>query len=250
MFPARKKSATVVEPAPDAAKLGDAHRPSGTTVKVWAAVGGALLVLQLYVWIRWVTGPYFVRVPAGPSDPPTYMKIFLTANGALMCVGLPAAIWWFLIRPWVRERRITLDGLLLISCALFFFQDPLLNYLNTWCTYNTWLWNRGSWSSHIPRVGVTRIARPPSRRTLADQRNRLRDGVAACHRRVLVHAPTEVALAAHEQPAAHPDYLCGRHRPRLRHGSLLHASVRALHVSRCHPIGFGLRGHLSSVAHL
>ncbi|APE15137.1 spirocyclase AveC family protein [Mycolicibacterium pallens] len=145
-----RKSATVVEPAPDAATLGDAHRPSGTTVKVWAAVGGVLLVLQLYVWIRWVIGPYFVRVPAGPSDPPTYMKIFLTANGALMCVGLPAAIWWFLIRPWVRERRITLDGLLLISCALFFFQDPLLNYLNTWCTYNTWLWNRGSWSSHIP----------------------------------------------------------------------------------------------------
>ncbi|WP_155762792.1 spirocyclase AveC family protein, partial [Mycobacterium colombiense] len=31
-----------------------------------------------------------------------------------------------------------------------FFQDPLLNYLNTWCTYNTWMPNRGSWSSNIP----------------------------------------------------------------------------------------------------
>jgi hypothetical protein len=30
------------------------------------------------------------------------------------------------------------------------FQDPLLNYFNTWCTYNTWLWNRGAWSSNIP----------------------------------------------------------------------------------------------------
>ncbi|WP_082135677.1 spirocyclase AveC family protein [Mycobacterium sp. EPa45] len=146
-----KRSTTVVEPArPAVGALGDAQRPSSAAVKVWATVGGVLLVLQLYVWIRWVTGPYFVRVPAGPSDPPAYMKIFLTANGALMCVALPAAIWWFLIRPWVRERRITLDGLLLVSCALFFFQDPLLNYLNTWCTYNTWLWNRGSWSSHIP----------------------------------------------------------------------------------------------------
>ncbi|KAA0111780.1 spirocyclase AveC family protein [Mycolicibacterium sp. P1-5] len=141
-----KRAATVVEAAPATFE----RRSSNAAVKVWAAVGGVLLVLQLYVWIRWVTGPYFVRVPAGPSDPPVYMKIFLTANGALMCVGLPAAIWWFLIRPWIRERRIALDGLLLISCALFFFQDPLLNYLNTWCTYNTWLWNRGSWSSHIP----------------------------------------------------------------------------------------------------
>ncbi|WP_139334685.1 spirocyclase AveC family protein, partial [Mycobacterium colombiense] len=36
------------------------------------------------------------------------------------------------------------------SMGLMFFQDPLLNYLNTWCTYNTWMPNRGSWSSNIP----------------------------------------------------------------------------------------------------
>ncbi len=78
------------------------------------------------------------------------MKVLLTTNMIVMCVGLPFVIWWFIIRPWVRERRITLDGILFVSCALFFFQDPLLNYFNTWCTYNTWLWNRGSWSSHIP----------------------------------------------------------------------------------------------------
>ncbi|RDH79559.1 spirocyclase, AveC family [Mycolicibacterium moriokaense] len=145
-----KNRPTATETAPDAGTLGETPRPSGAAVKVWAAAGGALLALQLYVWIRWVTGPYFVRVPAGPTDPPLFMKVFLTANAVLMCLGLPVVIWWFLIRPWVRERRITLDGLLFVSCGLFFFQDPLLNYLNTWCTYNTWLWNRGSWSSHIP----------------------------------------------------------------------------------------------------
>jgi hypothetical protein len=119
-------------------------------VTIWATVGGAVLALQLYVWIRWITGPYFERVPGGPTDPPMYMKALLTTNAVVMCVGLPFVIWWFIIRPWVRERRITLDGILFVSCALFFFQDPLLNYFNTWCTYNTWLWNRGSWSSHIP----------------------------------------------------------------------------------------------------
>jgi hypothetical protein len=119
-------------------------------VTIWAAVGGALLVLQLYVWIRWISGPYFERVPGGPTDPPMYMKAFLTFNGILMCVGLPLAIWWFIVRPWRRERRITLDGMLMASMGLMFFQDPLLNYFNTWCTYNTWLWNRGSWSSDIP----------------------------------------------------------------------------------------------------
>ena len=134
----------------ETAGLGVESAPTSSRVKIWAVAGGLLLTLQTYVWIRWITGPYFVRVPAGPTDPPMYMKVVLVGNAALMCVGLPLAVWWFLIRPWMRERRITLDGLMLVSCALFFFQDPLLNYFNTWCTYNTWLWNRGSWSSHIP----------------------------------------------------------------------------------------------------
>jgi uncharacterized protein DUF5135 len=119
-------------------------------VTIWAVVGGALLVLELYVWTRWLTGPYFERVPVGPSDPPMYMKVPLIANAVVLWVGLPFALWWFIIKPWRRERRITLDGMLFGSMALMFFQDPLLNYLNTWCTYNTWLFNRGSWSSHIP----------------------------------------------------------------------------------------------------
>lgn len=119
-------------------------------VQVWAVLGGVLLLLQLYVWTRWITGPYFQVVPSGPNDPPMYMKIPLVANAVFAWIGLPVAVWWFLIRPWVRERRITLDGMLMVSMGLMFFQDPLLNYLNTWCTYNTWMPNRGSWSSQIP----------------------------------------------------------------------------------------------------
>ena len=40
--------------------------------------------------------------------------------------------------------------MLMVAFGLLFFQDPLLNYFNTWCTYNTWLWNRGSWVQDIP----------------------------------------------------------------------------------------------------
>jgi hypothetical protein len=65
-------------------------------------------------------------------------------------VGLPVGIYYFIVRPWRRERRITLDGMLLVACGLLFFQDPLLNYFNTWCTYNTWMWNMGSWVQNIP----------------------------------------------------------------------------------------------------
>jgi hypothetical protein len=144
------KKAPVTESLGGAAALGAEVQPSANRVKIWAVAGGAILALQLYVWIRWITGPYFERVPAGPSDPPMHMKIPLMANAIVLWIGLPFALWYFIIRPWVRERRITLDGMLLVSMALMFFQDPLLNYFNTWCTYNTWLFNRGSWSSDIP----------------------------------------------------------------------------------------------------
>lgn len=146
---------TKAPPLPEPA-VGRAAERSGQAesavkpVKVWAAIGGALLALQLYVWIRWITGPYFERVASGPDDPPMYMKVPLVANAVFAWIGLPFAVWWFIIRPWRRERRITLDGMLMVSMGLMFFQDPLLNYLNTWCTYNTWMPNRGSWSSNIP----------------------------------------------------------------------------------------------------
>ena len=105
---------------------------------------------QLYVWAKWITGPYFVRVPAGPSDPPTWMKIILVIWTGVICLGLPVAIYYFVIKPWRRERRITTDGMLMGAFGLVFFQDPLLNYFNTWCTYNTWLCNRGSWVMDVP----------------------------------------------------------------------------------------------------
>jgi hypothetical protein len=144
-LPRRRASnpvATVVLPSASQA----AFKP----IEAWATLGGALLLLQIYVWTRWITGPYFVRVPAGVSDPPMYMKIMLTVNATVMLGGLPIATWIFIIKPWLRERRITTDGMLFGATGLMFFQDPLLNYLNTWCTYNAWLFNMGSWSSHIP----------------------------------------------------------------------------------------------------
>ena len=119
-------------------------------VHAWALIGGALLAVQLLVWARWITGPYFVRVPAGPSVPPTWMRIVLVTWTSVIMLGFPVALYYVVIRPWRRERRITTDGMLMGAFGLAFFQDPLLNYLNSWCTYNTWMFNRGSWVMDVP----------------------------------------------------------------------------------------------------
>ncbi|MBB5916063.1 hypothetical protein BJY24_004975 [Nocardia transvalensis] len=56
-------------------------------VQIWATAGGLLLALQVYVWVRWISGPYFERVPGGPADPPMDMKAFLTMNAVVVCAG-------------------------------------------------------------------------------------------------------------------------------------------------------------------
>jgi hypothetical protein len=39
-------------------------------VKMWALFGAAWVALIAYVLIKWVTGPYFKSVPAGPTHVP------------------------------------------------------------------------------------------------------------------------------------------------------------------------------------
>ena len=85
----KKNGPTVTEPLGGAAALGAQVQPKVKPVQIWAFVGGAILAFQLYVWIRWITGPNFERVPAGPSDPPTLMKVILTTWTAVILHRLP-----------------------------------------------------------------------------------------------------------------------------------------------------------------
>ena len=152
-------------------------------------------------------------------------------------LGFPVAIYYFIIRPWRRERRITTDGMLMVAFGLLFFQDPLLNYFNTWCTYNTWLWNRGSWVLDIP--GWVSWGKPG-----AD------DGGAAPHERPrllvrgpLVHdarmlgdAACQVALAEHRRPRVARRRVRVHLLLRRRDGGVLPDADGPLHVPRSHPV--------------
>ncbi|MBI3227632.1 MAG: spirocyclase AveC family protein [Mycolicibacterium cosmeticum] len=146
----KRNEPALTESLSNAASLGAQPKSKIQAVHIWATLGGAILAFQLYVWGRWITGPYFEQVPLGPTKLPPLMETLLFCNMVALIIGLPIGIYIIVIRPWRRERRITLDGMLLVSFNLMFFQDPLLNYFNTWCTYNTWSFNRGSWSSDVP----------------------------------------------------------------------------------------------------
>lgn len=122
-------------------------------VKVFALLGGLLLAFVAYVWISWVTGPNFERVPTGPSDAPGWMKTVLTVWQPAGLVAAAAILWFVTIRPWRREGRPTTDGLLVLAFATLWFQDPLSAYNGHWFVYNANVVNFGSWVSDVPGWG-------------------------------------------------------------------------------------------------
>src|SRR6058998_3719512 len=92
-------------------------------VKWWAAFGAAWLAFMAFVLTRWITGPFFERVPVGASDPPTYMKVFLVFLQVTMVPVLLGCLYWFVVRPWRRDRTLGPDGTLALAFATLWFQD-------------------------------------------------------------------------------------------------------------------------------
>ena len=127
-------------------------------IKAWAVFGGVCVVFIVFIWGKWLLGPYTQTVPSGPSDPPTWMKSVLIGGQIVVFSAALGAVYWLLIRPWRRERRLTTDGILCVAFFFCVFQDPLTNWFSPWITYNSYLVNFGSWTHDIP--GWLSFAKP------------------------------------------------------------------------------------------
>jgi hypothetical protein len=112
--------------------------------------GACWLALYAYVLVSWVTGPYFRRVHSGPTHLPSWMTILFTIYVPFGLVATVGVAYWWVIRPRIRERRFTTDGLLVLSFFLLVVQDPWINYYQPTFTYNSWFFNLGSWVNSIP----------------------------------------------------------------------------------------------------
>jgi Spirocyclase AveC-like len=119
-------------------------------VQVWGTVGGLVLVFIVVIWSKWITGPSFRSVSGGPSRQPAWMHDLQLVWQPLFAAVAIAFLYWFLVRPWRRDGRASTDGLLCAAYGLLYFQDPLSSFTGHWFTYNTYLWNMGSWVNEIP----------------------------------------------------------------------------------------------------
>jgi hypothetical protein len=138
-----------------AATGGRAHpatresRP-GRPIVWWALVGGAVLLLEIYVFAHWILSGKATPTSTGSTPVPSWMSIVAHTWEVAGVIALVWVINHFVIKPWRRERTLTLDGMLVLTFFTLFWQDPLLNYHQTWATYNATFINFGNWAASAP----------------------------------------------------------------------------------------------------
>jgi len=123
---------------------------TSSPLRIWAVVGAVLVAAEATVLLKWVTGPNFQRVPTGPDQPPGWMRAVLDVS-QLAAVGVALlVVYRLLIRPWIRDREVTLNGLFVIAGLLAAPWDGLSAFPQHWFNYNSYLFNRGSILSEVP----------------------------------------------------------------------------------------------------
>ena len=113
----------------------------------WAAAGALLLVFETVVLARWVFGPNFKSTPPGPDQISTAHHALFTVLQIAVPLAAVVAVYFWVVRPWWRERRLTTDGMLTLSAGMIFFWDMSMNYTSVSLLYNSHLVNRGAWAN-------------------------------------------------------------------------------------------------------
>lgn len=117
----------------------------------WTLLGLIVLGLMAYSWGSWLIGGHAHSNNIGVSQDPTFMVDSVYAHEAFFGVWALIAVYWYLIRPWRREHRLTADGILLISLgSIWAFADPLAGYFRIAYLYNSAEANLGCPQCYLP----------------------------------------------------------------------------------------------------
>ena len=132
--------------------VGSAVKPLSPSkprsVVFWAWVGAIILVLEANIWGNWVFGPHFTPTDPGP-DPISQLELwYLWGIQSLSVVFCLCAIWFWILKPSLREGRLTTDAMLALCCWTIWFWDPSMNYNSTTVLYNAYAINMGAWTLH------------------------------------------------------------------------------------------------------
>jgi Spirocyclase AveC-like len=133
-----------------AAHINDRFTTPTTTATLWLANGLFWFVFAWYCWLSWIFGPDFVTNTIGRDEAPG-SYVLLVRVCEILCSGAGLLmIWYFVVRPKIRDGKFSFDGLFFLAAFMMYFQEPWLNYNGQQFMYNTVTINYGSWLGYIP----------------------------------------------------------------------------------------------------
>lgn len=121
-------------------------------VSVWAVAGVVWIVFVAQAWGRWITSDTLFA-PAPIYGPDTFdggALVVLRVIEAVSILIVVATVWVFLVRPLVRTRKLSLDGMIVIGSLLASAIDPMINYFQYTFAWNAHALNMGSWLAFFP----------------------------------------------------------------------------------------------------
>lgn len=113
---------------------------------VWALIGLTFISFELYVWGTWISSENFRRPPVDPDSVPEFTRQVIHITQVISPIVCALIVLKFLVLPWIRQRRLGFDGMLLISWFFLWFQDPLGNLVSTQLYYSAYWFSFGSWT--------------------------------------------------------------------------------------------------------
>jgi Spirocyclase AveC-like len=130
----------------------------------WAALGVFFLAVGVFSIVSWMASPDFTPTKTGVTPVPGYIIWGNNIQQVGEVIGAVLVIYFIVIRPWRRNGRISLDGMIVLAATCIYWWDPVPNYFGPTVSYNSALLNWGSWSSHIPgwvSANGSRMPEPP-----------------------------------------------------------------------------------------
>jgi hypothetical protein len=141
-------------------RLEMARTQSGAVgTQAWIVIGGLWLALFVYCMTAWVLGPDFEPVTLGRDKAPADYVRLIRGMEIFMLVLTGWLLWKFVIGPFVRDGKLSFDGLFFLACFILVLQEPWHAWIRPQLLYNDIFINYGSWMGTLP------VSNPTAHRT-------------------------------------------------------------------------------------
>lgn len=117
---------------------------------VWLArLGAVCVLLQLWVYGRWIFSDQFAPAPTGPDEIPGSTMAWIRF-WEIGCLVLGVGLAVFIVRKYRRERKFPTLGVFVIAWLLAAWQDVGVNAIRPVFGYNAGFFNMGTWAEFMP----------------------------------------------------------------------------------------------------